>query len=79
VGVVGSFGMRLLAMDWLRLDVPQIQTYLFLKMAVACGAGTVCRLGTELFSPGDLTELMARASVRMLGYEVPKVVLSHMY
>jgi len=35
VGVVGSFGMLLLAMDWLRLDVPQIQTYVFLKMAVA--------------------------------------------
>ncbi len=35
VGVVGSFGMLLLAMDWLKLDVPQIQTYVFLKMAVA--------------------------------------------
>ncbi len=35
VGVVGSFGMLLLAMDWLHLDVPQIQTYVFLKMAVA--------------------------------------------
>lgn len=35
VGVVGSFGMLLIAMDWLRLDVAQIQTYVFLKMAVA--------------------------------------------
>ncbi|VAX12759.1 Lead, cadmium, zinc and mercury transporting ATPase; Copper-translocating P-type ATPase [hydrothermal vent metagenome] len=35
VGVVGSFGMLLLAMDWLHLDIPQIQTYVFLKMAVA--------------------------------------------
>lgn len=35
VGVLGSFGMLLLAMDWLKLDVAQIQTYVFLKMAVA--------------------------------------------
>jgi len=35
VGVVGSFGMLLFAMDWLKLDVPHIQTYVFLKMAVA--------------------------------------------
>ncbi len=35
VGVLGSFGMLLLAMDWLHLDVAQIQTYVFLKMAVA--------------------------------------------
>ncbi len=35
VGVLGSFGMLLLAIDWLHLDVPQIQTYVFLKMAVA--------------------------------------------
>ncbi len=35
VGVIGSFGMLLLAMDWLKLDVAQIQTYVFLKMAVA--------------------------------------------
>ncbi len=35
VGVIGSFGMLLLAMDWLKLDVVQIQTYIFLKMAVA--------------------------------------------
>ena len=35
VGVVGSFGMLLLAIDWLHLDVPQVQTYVFLKMAVA--------------------------------------------
>ncbi len=35
VGVVGSFGMLLIAMDWMHLDVAQIQTYVFLKMAVA--------------------------------------------
>ncbi|MCF6290903.1 MAG: plasma-membrane proton-efflux P-type ATPase [Desulfobacterales bacterium] len=35
VGLLGSFGMLLLAMDWLHLTVPQIQTYVFLKMAVA--------------------------------------------
>lgn len=35
VGVIGSFGMLLLALDWLHLSIPQIQTYVFLKMAVA--------------------------------------------
>jgi len=35
VGVIGSFGMLLVAMDWLKLAVPQVQTYVFLKMAVA--------------------------------------------
>ena len=35
VGIIGSFGMLLLAMDWLQLDTPQVQTYVFLKMAVA--------------------------------------------
>ena len=35
VGVVGSFGMLLIAMDWLHLDIAQIQTYVFLKMAIA--------------------------------------------
>ncbi len=35
VGVVGSFGMLLIAMDWLKLNVADIQTYVFLKMAVA--------------------------------------------
>ncbi len=35
VGIIGSFGMLLLARDWLHLDTPQIQTYVFLKMAVA--------------------------------------------
>ncbi len=34
-GVIGSFGMLLIAMDWLHLSVSQIQTYVFLKMAVA--------------------------------------------
>jgi len=35
VGVIGSFGMLLIAMDWMHLNVAQIQTYVFLKMAVA--------------------------------------------
>ena len=35
VGVLGSFGMLLIAIDWLHLDVSQVQTYVFLKMAVA--------------------------------------------
>ncbi len=35
VGVLGSFGMLLIAMDWMQLDIAQIQTYVFLKMAVA--------------------------------------------
>jgi H+-transporting ATPase len=34
-GVAGSFLMLYLAVDWLHLTVPQIQTYIFLKMAVA--------------------------------------------
>lgn len=35
VGVIGSFGMLLFALNWLQLDLAQIQTYVFLKMAVA--------------------------------------------
>lgn len=35
VGVTGSFAMLLIAMGWLHLDIAQIQTYVFLKMAVA--------------------------------------------
>lgn len=35
VGVIGTFGMQLLAMDWLKLDVSAIQTYVFLQLAVA--------------------------------------------
>ncbi len=34
-GVAGSFLMLYLAMDWLHLTIPQVQTYIFLKMAVA--------------------------------------------
>jgi H+-transporting ATPase len=34
-GVAGSFLMLFLAVDWLHLSIPQIQTYIFLKMAVA--------------------------------------------
>jgi len=34
-GVTGSFLMLYLAINWLHLSIPQIQTYIFLKMAVA--------------------------------------------
>jgi H+-transporting ATPase len=34
-GVAGSFLMLFLAVEWLQLSIPQIQTYVFLKMAVA--------------------------------------------
>ncbi|MBU6438745.1 MAG: plasma-membrane proton-efflux P-type ATPase [Betaproteobacteria bacterium] len=34
-GTVGSFLMLYLALAWLRLPIPQVQTYIFLKMAVA--------------------------------------------
>jgi H+-transporting ATPase len=34
-GVAGSFLMLIIAKNYLKLDIPQIQTYIFLKMAVA--------------------------------------------
>jgi H+-transporting ATPase len=34
-GVIGSFLMLIIAKNWLKLDVAQIQTFIFLKMAVA--------------------------------------------
>ena len=34
-GVAGSFLMLIVAKNWLKLDIPQIQTFIFLKMAVA--------------------------------------------
>ena len=34
-GVAGSFLMLYLAIDWLHLSIPEVQTYIFLKMAVA--------------------------------------------
>ena len=34
-GVLGSFLMLIVAKNWLKLDVAQIQTFIFLKMAVA--------------------------------------------
>jgi H+-transporting ATPase len=34
-GVAGSFLMLYLALDWLHLTIAQVQTYIFLKMAVA--------------------------------------------
>jgi H+-transporting ATPase len=34
-GVAGSFLMLIIARNWLKLDIPQIQTFIFLKMAVA--------------------------------------------
>jgi len=35
VGMTGSFLMLLLALKWLKLDTGQVQTFVFLKMAVA--------------------------------------------
>ena len=34
-GVAGSFLMLIIAKDWLKLDIAEIQTFVFLKMAVA--------------------------------------------
>ncbi len=34
-GTIGSFLMLYLALDWLHLPIPKVQTYIFLKMAVA--------------------------------------------
>jgi H+-transporting ATPase len=34
-GVAGSFLMLIIAKNWLKLDIPHIQTFIFLKMAVA--------------------------------------------
>jgi H+-transporting ATPase len=34
-GVAGSFLMLIVAKNWLNLDIPEIQTFVFLKMAVA--------------------------------------------
>jgi H+-transporting ATPase len=34
-GVAGSFLMLIIAKDWLKLSIPEIQTFVFLKMAVA--------------------------------------------
>ncbi len=34
-GVAGSFLMLIVAKDWLKLGIPEIQTFVFLKMAVA--------------------------------------------
>jgi H+-transporting ATPase len=34
-GVAGSFLMLYLAINWLHLSIPEVQTYIFLKMAVA--------------------------------------------
>jgi H+-transporting ATPase len=35
IGVVETFGMLMIAKNWLGLSLPQIQTYIFLKLAVA--------------------------------------------
>ncbi len=35
IGVIETFGMLIIAKTWLGLDLPQIQTYIFLKLAVA--------------------------------------------
>jgi H+-transporting ATPase len=35
IGTLGSFLMLYLALEWLHLGIPKVQTYIFLKMAVA--------------------------------------------
>jgi H+-transporting ATPase len=35
IGVVETFGLLVIAKNWLGLDIPQIQTFIFLKLAVA--------------------------------------------
>jgi H+-transporting ATPase len=35
IGVVETFGLLMIAKNWLRLDITQIQTFIFLKLAVA--------------------------------------------
>ena len=35
IGVVETFGLLIIATRWLGLDIPQIQTFIFLKLAVA--------------------------------------------
>jgi H+-transporting ATPase len=35
IGTLGSFLMLYLAVEWLQLSIPKVQTYIFLKMAVA--------------------------------------------
>ncbi len=35
IGVIETFGILVIAMEWLHLDINQIQTFIFLKLAVA--------------------------------------------
>jgi len=59
IGVAGSFVMLYLALHWLQLSVPQVQTYVFLKMAVA----------------GHLTLFVARARGAYLARPFPAPVM----
>ena len=58
-GVAGSFLMLYLAVDWLHLTIPQVQTYIFLKMAVA----------------GHLTLFLSRSKVFFLKKPYPAPIL----
>jgi H+-transporting ATPase len=58
-GVAGSFLMLYLALDWLHLTIPQVQTYIFLKMAVA----------------GHLTLFVSRSKGFYLGKPYPAPVM----
>lgn len=52
IGVVETFGLLVIAKNWLGLDIPQIQTFIFLKLAVA-GHLTlfVARTSRPFFAP----------------------------
>jgi H+-transporting ATPase len=58
-GTIGSFLMLYLAVEWLRLPVPEVQTYVFLKMAVA----------------GHLTLFVSRARGWYLGRPHPAPIM----
>jgi H+-transporting ATPase len=58
-GTVGSFLMLYLAVEWLHLSIPKVQTYIFLKMAVA----------------GHLTLFVARARESFVKRPYPAAVV----
>jgi H+-transporting ATPase len=58
-GVAGSFLMLIVAKDWLKLDIKEIQTFIFLKMAVA----------------GHLTLFVTRTSKQFLKKPRPAPIL----
>ena len=58
-GVAGSFLMLIIAKNWLKLDIAQIQTFVFLKMAVA----------------GHLTLFVTRTSTMFMKKPYPAPIL----